>query len=128
MSDLNSTHNRCVWFDIPVQDLKRAQQFYAKVLAVKVTTETHDGFTFGVLDHNEGNGGCLIPHENEVTDQLGVLIYLNVDGRIKDALEQVEEQGGQVIDPIHDIGPYGCRAIIKDSEGNRIALHSTSNK
>ena len=26
--------------------------------------------------------------------------------------------------PIHPIGPHGFRAIILDSEGNRIALHS----
>ena len=36
MSDLNATHNRAVWFDIPVRDLDRAAAFYAGVLAIKV--------------------------------------------------------------------------------------------
>ena len=34
MSDLNSKHNRVVWFDIPVIDLDRAAQFYRAVLAI----------------------------------------------------------------------------------------------
>ena len=33
--------------------------------------------------------------------------------------------GGEVMQPKHQIGPYGYRAVVIDSEGNRIALHST---
>ena len=57
MSDLNSTHNRAVWFDIPVADLDRAAAFYRAVLSIKVTKSDFDGFSFCVLDHEEGNGG-----------------------------------------------------------------------
>ena len=32
--------------------------------------------------------------------------------------------GGNVIEEIHSIGPHGFRAIILDSEGNRMVLHS----
>jgi hypothetical protein len=28
------------------------------------------------------------------------------------------------LEPKHSIGPHGFRAIVLDSEGNRIALHS----
>lgn len=31
MSDLNSTHNRLVWFDIPVADLERSRAFYQEI-------------------------------------------------------------------------------------------------
>jgi predicted enzyme related to lactoylglutathione lyase len=47
------------------------------------------------------------------------------DGRIRDAVAQVERHGGKVMQAVHTIGPHGCRAIVLDSEGNRIALHST---
>ena len=30
--------------------------------------------------------------------------------------------GGQVVDDVHSIGPHGFRAIVLDSEGNRLAL------
>jgi hypothetical protein len=29
-------------------------------------------------------------------------------------------------EPVHAIGPHGFRAVILDSEGNRLALHSRS--
>lgn len=124
MSDFNSMHNRAVWFDIPVTDLSRAEKFYAEVLAIEVSRESHDGFEFGVLEHAEGNGGCLIPSQDGVQRENGILLYLNVNGRIKDAVEKVKANGGEIIQDIHSIGPYGSRAIIRDSEGNRLALHS----
>ena len=52
------------------------------------------------------------------------MIYLNANGRLDEALAAVEANGGQIIQPKQSIGPYGFRAIILDSEGNRIALHS----
>lgn len=124
MSDFNSTHNRAVWFDIPVADLDRAADFYRAVLGILVHKEKFDGGAFCVLDHQQGNGGCLVPKKEDVTAG-GVLIYLNVDGRIRAAASQVEKHGGKVLEPTHAIGPHGYRAIVLDSEGNRVALHST---
>ena len=41
------------------------------------------------------------------------------------ALQQTEGYGGRVLQRAHPIGPHGWRALVLDSEGNRIALHST---
>lgn len=125
MSELNTKHNRVVWFDMPVADLDRSMKFYSGVLAIKVHRESHEGFEFAILEHDEGNGGCLVPGTGEVADQ-GVMIYLNVDGRIRDAVAKVPTLGGKVKQDVHAIGPYGFRAIINDSEGNCVALHSQS--
>jgi uncharacterized protein len=125
MSDFNSMHNRAVWFDIPVADLDRAAAFYRAVLDVKVHKEQFDNFSFCVLDHHDGNGGCLVPNAQEVSGNAGILVYMNVDGRIRDALAQAAKAGGKVLEPIRGIGPHGFRAVVLDSEGNRIALHST---
>ena len=125
MSDFNSEKNRAVWFDIPVADLDRSAAFYRAVLGVGVTRETFGDFSFCVIEHKEGNGGCLVLNEAEITAG-GVVLYLNVNGRIRDAVEKVVPHGGTVIQPIHSIGPHGFRAIILDSEGNRVALHSDS--
>jgi predicted enzyme related to lactoylglutathione lyase len=54
----------------------------------------------------------------------GVLVYLNVNRRIRDAVRKVVPNGGSVVQDTHSIGPPGFRAIVLDSEGNRIALHS----
>lgn len=125
MSDLNSTQNRAVWFDIPVADLDRAAAFYRGVLGVGVQREQFNDFAFCVIEHHDGNGGCLVPKAGEIRSDGGILLYLNVDGRMRDALGRVESLGGKVLEPAHAIGPHGWRAIILDSEGNRLALHST---
>ena len=125
MSNYNSSNNRAVWFDIPVTDLDRAAAFYGAVLGIKVSKEEFDGCAFGVLEHQDGNGGCLIVNASEVAADKGILVYMNVNSRMKDAITQVTENGGRVVQPVHSIGPHGFRAIVLDSEGNRIALHST---
>lgn len=38
----------------------------------------------------------------------------------------MEKNRGKNLEPKHAIGPYGLMAIILDSEGNRVALHSES--
>lgn len=124
MSDFNRDNNRAVWFDIPVVDLDRAISFYSNVLAIDVKAESFGDVRFAVIAHDEGNGGCLVVRPEEVCSNGGVLIYLNVHGRIRDAEKRVPEFGGKIIEPVSSIGPHGFRALIQDSEGNRLALHA----
>ena len=124
MSDLNRDHNRAVWFDIPVVDLERAIAFYASTLGVGVSTESNEGFSFGVLHHEEGNGGCLVPNPEGVSRDGGILVYFNTHGRIREAVRKAQELGGELLEDVHTIGPHGFRALLRDSEGNRIAFHS----
>jgi len=129
MSDLNSKHNRVVWCDIPVDDLDRACAFYAGVLGIEVNQESFGEIKFAVLAHDEGNGACLIPRHGASEASPaggGPMIYLNVDGRIRDAVEKVTQLGGKVTTEVHPIGPHGFRALIEDSEGNAMAIHSNS--
>lgn len=127
MSDLNTKHNRFVWCDIFVDDLDRACSFYEGVCDITCTKDSFEGYAFAVLEHKEGNGGCLVPRQpsQNKPEGSGPLVYLNVEGRIRDAVEQVKTLGGKVVQDVHAIGPHGCRALIEDSEGNAIALHST---
>lgn len=80
---------------------------------------------FGLLPH-AGNSasGCLVVDPDNRPSLSGPLIYLSVEGRLDEALEVTQDAGGVVLAEKQAIGPYGFRAIIKDSEGNRIALHS----
>ncbi len=123
MSEWNAKHNRTVWIDIPVADLDRAAAFYTAVLDLPIHKHAMDGFTFCVLDHDEGNGGCLVPGGDAITAK-GILVYMNVEGRIRDAVSKVVPNGGKVLEDAKSIGRHGFRAVVLDSEGNRIALHS----
>jgi uncharacterized protein len=123
MSNFNGTHNRVVWFDIPVADLDRSVNFYQVVLGVRIEKETVEGYSLGIFEHGEGNGGCLVLNKEEIAAG-GVMVYLNVNGRIRDAVSKVVPNGGSIVQDTHSLGPHGFRAVVLDSEGNRVALHS----
>jgi uncharacterized protein len=117
--------NQIVWSDIPVNDLDRAIKFYSAVLGQTVSKESHGPVTFGLLPHTEGAvGGCLVKTDEAQPSANGPLIYLNCDGHLDQAIAEVTINGGKILQPKHQIGPYGFRAVLLDSEGNRIALHS----
>jgi predicted enzyme related to lactoylglutathione lyase len=120
--------HRFVWVDIPVRDLDRAIAFYAAVLGTPVTKEGGPGFSFGLLAHGGSDvAGCLyLADEVNSPSPRGPLVYLNVDARIADAARAVAAAGGQILKATHSIGPHGYRAIVLDSEGNRVALHSAT--
>ncbi len=117
--------NTLCWTDIPVVDLDRAIKFYADVLGKPVRKESMEGFALGLLPHEEQNSsGCLVVSDEMKPSRNGPLVYLSVDGRLDEAVKAARAGGGEILQDKHQIGPYGFRAIIVDSEGNRIALHA----
>ena len=125
MSD-NHNKNTVVWTDIPVVDLLRAAEFYDVVLDREVEITELDELAFAAIQSANGNGVCLYPDSDYVASEKGPLVYLNVEGRLKDAVAQCKKYGGEVVEDIRDIGNFGQRAVIKDCDGTRIALHSTN--
>ena len=117
--------NTFCWIDIPVIDLDRAITFYSAVLSSPVKNVSEHGFSFGLLPHTEDNvSGCLCVMENRKPSQDGPLVYLNVEGRLDQAVDAAKNNGGELLAAREQIGPYGHRAIILDTEGNAIALYS----
>ncbi len=117
--------NSVVWVDIPVVDLDRAMQFYSAVLGQKVIKQEYPGMAIGLLPGYDSDvSGCLFSKADEKPSATGPLLYLNAEGRLDEAVAAVEANGGKVLIPRHPIGPHGHRAVVLDSEGNRVALHS----
>lgn len=117
--------HQIVWFDLPVLELDRAIKFYTAVLNVKIEREAHGPIAVGVFPHGGDDvSGCLHQVEGEKPSAHGALIYFNVQGRLDDAIAQAEKNGGKILKPKHQIGPWGSRAVVLDTEGNRVALHS----
>jgi hypothetical protein len=114
------------WTDIPVIDMKRAVAFYSELLGREVPLHDYDDWKYGLLPHAEARPSvCLAPADEEhQPGRNGPLVYLAVDGRLDAAIKVAADKGGKVLENKRQIGPYGFRAIIVDSEGNRIALHS----
>src|SRR5262245_45318747 len=121
-----AVRHHVVWFDIPTRDLDRAVRFYAAVLGTALKKEqAGPGVAIAMLPRSEGSiGGCLVQNMDAKPSEIGPLLYLNTQGPLAEATNAVEKYGGKVLAARHSISPFGFRAIVLDSEGNRIALHS----
>ncbi len=120
-----TTSNTFCWIDIPVTNLDRAIDFYSAMLNKPIEKMAEHGFEFGLLPHDENNvSGCLAVMHDRKPSQDGPLVYLNVEGKLKQAADAAEKNGGKLLKAPEQIGPYGNRAIILDTEGNAIALYS----
>jgi uncharacterized protein len=117
--------NQLVWVDIPVVDLDRAIRFYSAVLGAAGTKQEYPGMTIALLPGSDTDvSGCLHRSDSDRPSDHGPLLYLNCQGRLDQAVAAVVPGGGKVLQATHPIGPHGFRAVVLDSEGNRLALHS----
>jgi predicted enzyme related to lactoylglutathione lyase len=120
------------WTDIPVTNLDRAIKFYSAVLAQEVRKLSEGGMEYGLLPHAEQSAsGCLCVRSDSggvdnTPSANGPLIYLLVEGRLDQAVEAARKNGGKILRARQQIGDHGFRAVIIDSEGNRIALHTSA--
>jgi predicted enzyme related to lactoylglutathione lyase len=117
--------HQIIWCDIPVVDLDRAIRFYSAVIGAEVKKHEVPGMSIGLFpDADTSVSACLFVSEKDKPSDSGPLIYLNCSGRLDAAVAAVEPNGGKILQPKQQIGGYGFRAVILDSEGNRMALHS----
>lgn len=123
-------NNVAGWFEIPVNDMERAVKFYETVLDVKLERHlmgTSDMAWFPWAEDGLGAPGSLVKNPDFYIPSIdGILIYLTAySGDLSNELARVEPAGGKVIqDKTQISAEHGYMAIVKDTEGNRIALHS----
>jgi hypothetical protein len=122
---MSNAINAVNWFEIPVADIDRAQRFYQGMLAEDLKRDSFGGMPHAVFPAREpGVTGALVRDEKRKPAADGTLIYLNVEGRLDACLERTPKSGGTVVQPRTSIGPHGFCALIRDTEGNLIGLHS----
>lgn len=116
------------WFEIPTTDLERAQKFYETILAIKMVKLDMPNLSmrmFPVEDFNYISGALVYAPDFYQPQASGTLVYLNANPDVQVVLDRVEEAGGSILIPKTEISPeHGFMAVILDTEGNRIALHS----
>lgn len=123
--------NPVVWFEIYVQDMARAKRFYETVFQCQMQAlPAPDGpaaglemLAFPMEMPGSGAGGTLVKMEGVAPGGGGTLVYF---GCTDCAVEQgrVEAAGGQIHKAKFSIGPYGHCALVVDTEGNVVGLHS----
>ena len=125
---------KVVHFEIPSDDLARAQSFYSSVFGWQLQTMPMPGGDYVIamttpvddstqLPTEPGaiNGGLMQRDEATPTP----VITIDVDS-IDDALKEIEARGGAVITPSTAIPGMGAFAYFKDSEGNVMGLWETA--
>ena len=117
--------NLVVWFDIPVKDLKRAMEFYRKVLGVELHKMEQAPVPAAMFPFSPGvASGALIESHQTSPSKQGTTVYLNGGKDLAVPLGKVETAGGKVLQKKTAIGEHGFIAYFEDTEGNRVGLHS----
>lgn len=119
--------NSINWFEIPVLDFARAKKFYETLYGADIMEMPFPNGKYGMLpcDMQNGVGGGIVQGEGFEPSDKGTLVYLNGGEDLSTPLSKVESAGGKILLPKTAIGPNGFMAHILDTEGNKIALHST---
>lgn len=119
------------FFDIYVNDMDRAQEFYESVLETKLAPmgDPNDpsiemrSFVDDFQSH--GAGGALVKLEHAKPGPGGSMVYFSCDDCAVEEGRAVAA-GGQVAKPKYAIGEHGFVSLIIDTEGNMVGLHSQS--
>jgi predicted enzyme related to lactoylglutathione lyase len=118
------------WFEIYTSDYQRAKKFYSTVFKVELTDlPMSEGggpanyATFPSDMTGPGSSGALAKMDMMKPGPGGTMLYFNTE-EILTEQGRVEAAGGKIMKPKTAIGEYGFIAIIEDTEGNFIGLHS----
>jgi predicted enzyme related to lactoylglutathione lyase len=119
------------WFEIPVTDFDRAKKFYETIFDYQMPENQMGPAKMGFLLYdfkNGGRGGAIVHNPEFYTpSKNGTLVYLNCEPDLSGVLDKVAAAGGKVLQQKTEIGQnLGYWAIMEDTEGNRVALHSMS--
>lgn len=122
-------NNPIGWVEIPVNDMDRAEKFYEQFFGLTFQRqEEKNGYlmSFFPMDMTSyGTAAALVKGEYYTPSYQGSVVYFTApEGSVEKALEKAHMQNIKIIVPKMNIGENGFIAMIEDSEGNRIAIHS----
>ena len=121
--------NPIAWFEIYVENIERAKQFYETVLATsleKLNDPNDSGiemWSFPSSMESYGATGALVKMEGFSSGGNSTLVYFACgDSAVEESI--VEKAGGRIHQSKTSIGEYGFISLAIDSEGNMFGLHS----
>ena len=126
--------NPVVHFEIYVEDMTRAKAFYEAVFETRLeqmpnpTPEMEMDMWFFPMDKDTGMssygaGGMLVKMDGFTPGGGGTLVYFGCDDCAVQAA-RAAEHGGSIFQEKTSIGEHGFCAVVRDTEGNLIGLHS----
>ena len=114
------------WFEIYVEDMGRAKQFYETVFQVslrKLNSVTPELWAFPQSLANYGAGGSLAKMEGFAAGRNSTLVYFSCQDCLVEQ-ERIFAAGGSLLREKFSIGEFGFIALALDTEKNMFGLHS----
>ena len=128
--------NPVAWFEIYVQDIDRAKTFYETVFQATLEKlppppapegQSCEGdmdiWTFPMSEQDCGAPGALIRMEGVPSGGGGTMVYFSCEDCAVEAA-RAAESGGSIFREKMPIGEHGFIAMVNDTEGHMIGLHS----
>ena len=100
--------------------------FKCKLTDIPTNSDRHSQMEYAVFpnaENNEGASGALVKIDEAKPGIGGTLVYFATE-EINAELSRVVAAGGKIIRPKFQVGDFGFIALIEDTEGNMIGLHS----
>lgn len=119
-------NNPVNWFEIYVQDMDRAKAFYESVFGVQLTkleSTEFDMWAFHMRQDGYGAAGSLIKMPGYPSGGNSTIVYFGCEDCATEA-DRAAKSGGKIETPKKSIGQHGYMALVIDTEGNLIGLHS----
>ncbi|HQS99650.1 MAG TPA: VOC family protein [Thiobacillus sp.] len=123
-------NNPVIWFEIYVDDMPRARAFYERMLGITLESlnkpdslDDLEMWAFPMQMDRVGAGGTLAKMAGMRSGGGGTLVYFACEDCAVEAQRAVEA-GGTLFRAKMPIGEYGHIALVHDTEGNLIGLHS----
>ncbi len=126
---MDTTTNAINWFEIPVNDIERATEFYSNIFGIEmnVMEMPEMNLKMAMFPYEPGSGklsGGLAQSPMHAVSEEGTVVYLNANPDLNTVLEKIEGAGGSILMAKTSIGENGHMAFFTDTEGNKMALHS----
>lgn len=118
--------NPIAWFEIYVQDMGRAKAFYESVFGVRLSrigAPDIEMWGFPMDSNAYGTSGSLVRMPGVASGGNSVLVYFSCEDCAVEAA-RAAGSGGRIEREKMSIGQYGFIALVIDTEGNLIGLHS----
>ena len=118
------------WFEIYVDDIPRAKQFYEAVFNIQLSElmppsegNSLQMWAFPSDMQVYGASGALVKMSGIAAGGNSTLIYFSCED-CADEAARIGEAGGKIHEAKTSIGEYGFIVLAFDTEGNMIGLHS----
>jgi uncharacterized protein len=123
---MSTNRNVVGWFEIYVQDIDRAKAFYQNTFEVTLEPLESPGmelWAFPMQPDSPGCAGALVKMNGKDSGVGGTIVYFVCADCAVEASRAVQN-GGKIQKEKMSIGQYGFIALVLDTEGNMIGLHS----